>query len=434
MVPFRRAVGAVAYTPPQRAAWVEPLLRPPEVAMNFDSIWAYFALMAFVVGVAALPVFRFLDAAADPRARYSALDGLRGFLALGVFVFHLVVTRGFIETGLWEAPASRFYALLGPVGVSLFFMITGFLFWGKLLRAQGRPRWYELYVGRLFRIGPMYVFVVLLMLCIVFARTGLRLVEPAGTVAVSVLQWLALGVIDTQPDVNGYRATHVLAGVTWTIWYEWVFYASLAATAPFARGRAHLLFVFAALALCLAGKVFLRTDAMGFALLFAGGMAVASLLHENVRPAMSSNARSTAALACLAVVFAASPNGYGTFTALLLSLFFYLVCSGTSLFGLLTTTPALRLGTISYSLYLMQGLVLTLIFALAPVRDFALTSPQNFWAVGIACACALLAGAALGYAFLERPAIAFGKRLAGRRGLRRAGSGTARNPGSPTAP
>lgn len=54
---------------------------------------------------------------------------------------------------------------------------------------------------------------------------GFRLLEPPDVVAGSVLQWLALGVIDMQPDVNGYQASHVLAGVTWTISYEWAFYA-----------------------------------------------------------------------------------------------------------------------------------------------------------------------------------------------------------------
>jgi peptidoglycan/LPS O-acetylase OafA/YrhL len=362
-----------------------------------------------------LPVFRFVDNAPDPGARYSAIDGLRGFSALGVFVFHLVLTHRYIETGIWDVPGSRFYALLGPVGVSLFFMITGFLFWGKMLRARGRPRWRELYIGRLFRIGPMYLFVVLVMLCIVFTRTGFQLHESADVVAGSVLQWLALGAIDTQPDVNGYRASHVLAGVTWTISYEWAFYASLVATAVFARGRTHLIFVFAALALCLAGKVFLRVDAMGFAVLFLCGMAVASLLHENMKLRLSHKLSSTIALACLAIVFATSSSGYGTLTAMLLTLFFYLVCSGTSVFGLLTTTPARRLGNISYSLYLMQGLVLTLVFAIAPVRSVAMASPQQYWAIGVVCACALLLGAALGYAFVERPGIALGKRLSGRR-------------------
>ena len=394
--------------------------------MNLDAVWAYFVLMTAVIGIAALPVFRFLDNAPGRNERYCAIDGLRGFLALGVFVFHLVVTHAFIETGIWNVPSSRFYALLGPVGVSLFFMITGFLFWGKMLRASGRPDWRELYVGRLFRIGPMYLFVVLAMLYIVFARTGFQLHEPGQVVAGSVLQWLALGVINTQPDVNGYQASHVLAGVTWTICYEWAFYASLLATAYFARGKAHLLFLFGALAACLAGKVFLHVDALGYAVLFLSGMMVASLLHENIRLRISRNAASTIAAACLVLLFATARSGYGTFAALLMAVFFYLVASGTSVFGLLTTTPAQRLGNISYSLYLMQGLVLTVVFAIAPIRTFAMASPQNYWAIGVICMCVLFLGASFGYAFIERPGIAFGKRLVRRRGLLQARRNTPR--------
>ena len=395
--------------------------------MTLDAVWAYFVLMTAVLGIAALPILGFLDSAQDRRARYGAIDGLRGLLALGVFVFHLVVTHRFIETGRWEVPDSRFYALLGPVGVSLFFMITGFLFWGKMLRAHGRPAWRALYVGRLFRIGPMYLFVVVLMLGFVLTKTGFQLLEPVDVVAGSVVQWLALGFVDTQPDVNGYKATHVLAGVTWTIWYEWVFYASLVATALFARGRTHLIFVFTALAICLAGKMLAHVNAMGFALLFVCGMTIASLLHAGLKPRLSPGVSSTIALVCLVVVFSTSRSGYGTFTAALLSLFFYLVCSGTSMFGLLTTQPAQRLGTISYSLYLMQGLVLTAVFAIAPLRTFAMVSPQNFWAVGLLCVCALVFAASLGFSLIERPAIAFGKRVLTRANARF-------NPASITAP
>jgi peptidoglycan/LPS O-acetylase OafA/YrhL len=271
----------------------------------------------------------------------------------------------------------------------------------------------------------MYLFVVLMMLYIVFARTGFQLHEPAGVVAGSVLQWLALGVMDAQPDVNGYQATHVLAGVTWTISYEWAFYASLMATAYFARGRIHLLFVLGALAFCLAGKMLLQSNAMGLAVLFLCGMAVASLLHENVRLRIPHALSSAIALVLLLTVLATSRNGYGTFTAMLLTLFFYLVCSGASIFGLLTATPARRLGNISYSLYLMQGLVLTLVFAIDPLRNFAMASPLNYWAIGIVCVGVLLLAAALGYAFIERPGIALGKRLIRRRDLQPAGADTA---------
>ena len=379
--------------------------------MTLEAVWAYFVLMLVVMGAAALPFFRFLDDESEQGTRYSSVDGLRGFLALGVFVFHLVITRGFIETGVWGVPGSRFYALLGPIGVSVFFMLTGFLFWGKLLRARGRPRWRALYIGRLFRIAPMYLTVVIVMLCIVFARTGFELHEPATAVAGSVLQWLALGLIDTQPDVNAYQATHLLAGVTWTISYEWAFYASLMAIAPFARRRAHLMFVLAALALCLAAKMLWRIDALGFAVLFLSGMTVASLLHEKMLPRLSNTAASGIALLCLGTLFLTSRSGYGAWPAMLLAGFFYLVCSGTSLFGLLDSSAAQRLGRISYSLYLMQGLVLTVVFAAGPIRTFAMTSPQAYWATGIACACLLLLCAALGYAFIERPGIALGKQL-----------------------
>ena len=394
--------------------------------MHLHAPWAYFLLMTIVMAIAALPVFGVIDSAPDPNGRYRAIDGLRGFLALGVFVFHLIVTHGFIETGIWDVPRSRFYALLGPVGVSLFFMITGFLFWGKLLRAKGRPGWNELYIGRLFRIGPMYLVVVLIMLFIVFLRTGFQLSEPAQVVAGSVLQWLALGLVDTQPDVNGYPATHVLAGVTWTIWYEWAFYGSLAASAYFARGRIHLIFVFSALALCLAGKLLLHVDALGFAVLFSSGMVVASVLHANMKLRISANLSSTLALALLCVIFATLDRGYGTPAAMLLTLFFYLVCSGTSLFGLLTTRPARRLGNVSYSLYLMQGLVLTVVFGIAPIRTFAMTSPENYWAVGIVCVCVLLLSASLAYVLIERPGIALGKRFVQRTNLPRASQGTPR--------
>ena len=379
--------------------------------MSLDPIWAYFILSIIVIGIATLPVFRFIDSGTSSAKHYDAIDGLRGFAALSVFVFHLLITHRFIESGIWETPDSHFYALLGPVGVSLFFMITGFLFWGKLLRTQGKPRWGNLYMSRIFRIVPMYLFVVIIMLFIVFARTGFQLQEPVGNVIGSVLQWLAFGVLDTQPPVNGYEAKHVLAGVTWTITYEWEFYASLVATAFFARRKFHLLFVFGALIGCVIANSMLHIDALGFSVLFLCGMAIASLLHENIRLQLPNKLASSIALVCLVVIFTFSRSGYGLFGALLLATFFYLVCSGATLFGLLTTTAARRLGHISYSVYLMQGIVLTLVFTSHPIQQFAMSSALNYWLTGILSVVVLFVCAALGYTYVERPGIVLGKHL-----------------------
>jgi peptidoglycan/LPS O-acetylase OafA/YrhL len=387
--------------------------------VNADAVWPTFVLMSAALGLVALPMFRFIDSGAEAGSRHASIDGLRGFLAFGVFVFHLVMTRRFIQTGQWQAPDSGFHALLGPVGVSLFFMITGFLFWGKLLRTRGRPDWRALFVGRLWRIAPMYLFVVVVMLGLVFARTGIELHTSAAQLVLAVAQWLALGLIDTQPDVNGQAAGQMLAGVTWTLFYEWAFYASLLGSALFARARSHLPFVVLALALCLAGKIWLQIDAMGFAVLFLCGMLVASLLHQGLRPALPDTLASGLALACLVLIFGLSRSGYGSFNAALLALFFYLVCSGVTLFGLLVSMPARRLGNISYSLYLMQGLVLSMVYAIEPLRAAANESLQMHWLIGLACAALLVTAAALGYAGIEKPGIALGQRLLRRHGPRR---------------
>ena len=217
--------------------------------------------------------------------------------------------------------------------------------------------------------------------------------------------------LDTQPDVNGYQAKHVLAGVTWTIWYEWAFYFSLIAIAVFARNRAHLIFAAAALVLCLSGKMIWGIDAVGIAALFACGMTVASLLHEKIRPRISDNLSSAIALLCLGAIFATSRGGYGPGAAILLATFLYCVCSGATLFGLLTTTSAQRLGKISYSLYLVHGLVLTVVLSVEPIRSFAMSSATAYWLVGIGCVSALLFVASSGYMLIEAPGIALGKRL-----------------------
>lgn len=382
--------------------------------MSLDSPWLFCLLIVVALALTHLPYFKAIDPVVGTDARHAGVDGLRGFLALGVFDIHLVVTREFIASDVWTAPDSRFHTLLGAIGVSMFFMITGFLFWGKLLRARGRPRWAELYLGRLFRIGPMYLFVVFVMLAIVAVRTGMALREPAGSVAWSVVQWLALGWLNGQPDVNGYRAVHLLAGVTWTIYWEWLFYASLIAIAPFARSRRHLWIVAAALVVAVAGKLFLKSEAMGFAALFLYGMATASLLHAGIGPRVSDRVGSALSLAALVAVFGTSGGGYGSLVGLLLAPVFYLICSGTTLFGLLTTTSARRLGAISYSLYLMQGLALALVFSIPPLRAAAIETTATFWFIGTLCMALLILASTLTYRWIELPGIEWGQRL-GRR-------------------
>lgn len=157
--------------------------------------------------------------------RFGALDGLRGFLALGVFFHHgaLTYVSNTSDAG-WVAPEGEFYTLSGQVGVVLFFMITGFLFWGKAMRAQGVMKPWPLYVSRFRRLAPAYLFSVLLVLLVIMSPLG-----PTAS-----LEWKELTRVAT---FKGISAGYPVNGIYWTLVWEWRFYLLLPLLAWFAVGR-----------------------------------------------------------------------------------------------------------------------------------------------------------------------------------------------------
>ena len=95
----------------------------------------------------------------------------------------------------------------------------------------------------------------------------------------------------------------------------------------------------------------------------------------------------------------------------MLGIAFYLIASGCSFFGLLTSRPARRLGDVSYGIYLLQGLVFTAAFAVQPVRDFALASGLGHWCIVLLCGALLIAAATAVHVGIERTGIELGKRV-----------------------
>ena len=78
-----------------------------------------------------------------------------------------------------------------------------------------------------------------------------------------------------------------------------------------------------------------------------------------------------------------------------------------------------RLGDISYSVYLVHGLVLTGVFSIDAVRARAMESLASYWLTIALCGLLVVGMAALSYVFIERPGIRIGK-IVGRRFGRRA--------------
>jgi peptidoglycan/LPS O-acetylase OafA/YrhL len=93
---------------------------------------------------------------------------------------------------------------------------------------------------------------------------------------------------------------------------------------------------------------------------------------------------------------------------------FHLLTSGATLFGLIELRAARRLGNISYGIYLLQGLVPTLLLPLPRLKALAVASPDGFWLATALCALVLTLMSAAAYALPERPGIRLGKTIAHR--------------------
>ena len=92
----------------------------------------------------------------------------------------------------------------------------------------------------------------------------------------------------------------------------------------------------------------------------------------------------------------------------------YLIVSGASFFGLLLAKPSIRLGEISYGIYLAQGLLLVITFAAAPFRWVADPALGHWLTAALALVLLVFAALAL-HLLVERPGVALGRRLSASR-------------------
>jgi peptidoglycan/LPS O-acetylase OafA/YrhL len=149
-----------------------------------------------------------------------------------------------------------------------------------------------------------------------------------------------------------------------------------------------------------------------YAAQFLLGMTTGSLIREEMAGKIPDKLASPIAAALMCVVFVGFDNVFHSVALVLIGIVFYLIASGCSLFGLLTGRPARRLGDVSYGIYLLQGLVFTLVFSSAWARSIALSSPLGHWSIVLLCATLLVALATATHILIERPGIELGKRIA----------------------
>ncbi|MEH3087735.1 MAG: acyltransferase [Xylophilus ampelinus] len=335
--------------------------------------------------------------------RYGSIDGLRGYLGFLVFLSHAYLWPEYVRSGFW-GHSSQVLRHFGEASVLLFFMITGFLFTGKLLRGADRPvDWLELFVGRALRLVPLYAAAMVVLAVLVLCTTGLTLNQDPLEIVKRALHWAGFTIFNA-PDVNGFKETRlVMSGVTWTLPYEWMFYLALPAMALALHRRVSLMLVGACSTL--AGVIFVFNHRPMCLLAFVSGIASAWLVRSD---ALQRFARSTSAtvltITCLAVTILGFESAYKIVPTILVSVAFALIAAGCSLGGVLTAGTSRMLGDCSYGLYLLHGFVLYITYRFVLGFDVAARlSTTQHWMIVMACTPVLVLIAYASFRFIEAP-------------------------------
>lgn len=377
----------------------------------FFLLWGWFCLLA--TGLALLTGRK--RPAQTSGEFYAGIEGLRGILALNVFFHHALITCFFLRTGNWDVPESNFYAQLGPLSVSMFFFITGFLFWSKRLASPRLPA-KPFLIKRWRRLMPAYLGSLALMLVITAYQTHFKLQVPLHSLMGQIAAWAVSGLFG-YPNINGFASAQINASVFWTLRLEWEFYLLLPLLGLFARRKSALEILLVCLVVNIAlgsfdaggSKESLLARAQLFAFSMAGcfsvGILAAHLKVERKQwPLLRHPLCTPVAILLLMGVLLYMPPIESFGESLLLAPVFLMVVYGNDFHGLLTSRPMMYLGKISYSVYLLHGIVLyVLVQGVAWRLHLVSFRPVAYWSLMAVVGGAVILAASVSYRFLEQP-------------------------------
>ena len=322
------------------------------------------------------------ESTSDRRPNLPALTGLRAVAALLVVFFHYK----YIVPGLGQAEAVGARVIqAGYVGVSLFFVLSGFILAYTYLGNDGELRgsWSDFFFARFARVYPVYLFALVVSLPFFI---DISLIHPVGvmklkdTIRTAVLTPLLL---------QGWtpKRAWMWNGPGWSLSAEAFFYLLFPAIAPWIAKRPlkHLNFV--ALVACIAIVVpplmfamsrpagiwgvtsatygpwvaFLKFSPLvhlpQFVIGIVAGIAFIRGQHRGTRVmpwlALASIAAATAILATSHRIPYLLLQG-GVLAPVFALMIYALACGGGITGRILSTRPAVRMGEASYALYLLH--------------------------------------------------------------------------------
>ena len=122
--------------------------------MHFFQIDALYLLLLLItcIGLTAFLLNKVQFLPTEVIRRSSPIDGIRGILALSVLAHHFYITYVWKTAGEWKKPEFVLIDNFGGTAVSIFFLITGYLFINKMMKVD--ISWKQVYLSRVKRIYP----------------------------------------------------------------------------------------------------------------------------------------------------------------------------------------------------------------------------------------------------------------------------------------
>lgn len=352
---------------------------------------------------------------ANTNIRYENIDGLRGFLALGVFIHHATIWHQYLQTNSWESPKSYLYGHFGQTSVSFFFMITAFLFITKLINNGDKKfDWNSLYISRIFRIVPMYLVSITVLIIIVMIISNWKLNIGIFAFIRQLFYWGTFTVISC-PKINGLELTNIInAGVVWSLPYEWLFYLCLPLFALFIlKNKPPLVYIVFSILFIFIFYRF-REFYLEHVLSFLGGAITPFIIKYGPKKVNYNSIFITViVLICFfsILLFESSTN---LLCKLLIAIVFNLIALGNSIFGILKSSILKFLGEISYSTYLIHGILIFIVMYFGfGFKKAAYLSPSEYCISIFLLTPFLIIISTLTYKFIEKPGMNLSKKIKG---------------------
>ena len=340
--------------------------------MQFFPIDALYLFLVLVlcIGLAAILLKRAQFLPSEIIQRASPLDGLRGILALSVLAHHFYITYVWKTVGEWKKPEFILINNFGGTAVSLFFLITGYLFINKMMQVD--INWKQLYLSRIKRIYPLYIAAFIF----IFVITLLN-VEINSANFGALLKWVSDWLLFKGGSFEGFESGLIIAGVSWTLAYEWKFYFSLPIIYCVYHKKIPLTLSIIIIA-ALFFYIFKEKSHYYYALFVLSIPAIK--LKQQFKKFMCESPHTTNVIVITLSLFSLFFTEPYTFSQMIpLAIIFGFIANGYNFFGVLYHNGLRILGEVSYSIYLIHGAVLYFFFSILNVIDFNNISLHSYY-------------------------------------------------------